>query len=383
MVICGAGVSIYFENFYTIYCDPIDGVNNSEGINNDQNKGTVKDTEKGNSEDNSYKISGSIAKGVIKEAVQEALEGIGTAVPTVVGGMAGASLGNAIIKSAGKLPPAQKAVLGVVTAAVGGLGVTLATGFGRELVKNMTKDKGAESSASVSDVNVSKGRDADGFIHSVLEKGDELSPLQMILNYEIIFALLILVHMTLLILILFHKLYVSAGLNIFGKLLSKNIVEKYEKIKGMIEKIGTTYLIILFIINVIFILFYIFILIYANVELSNNLDAYINVHLKMNKSVIMLLLVKSNFTFCHLNCKNLTLSFNNSSFNYFIHSSAILKYEPKYPIPLNLEATDSINPRSPFLEALERLENERVSDLQLIKISRNSCRGRRNRMKSP
>jgi len=36
-------------------------------------------------------------------------------------------------------------------------------------------------------------------------------------------------------------------------------------------------------------------IIYANVELSNNIEDYINVHLKMKKGVIMLLLVKSNF----------------------------------------------------------------------------------------
>jgi len=36
------------------------------------------------------------------------------------------------------------------------------------------------------------------------------------------------------------------------------------------------------------------VLIYANVELSNNLDAYIDVHLSMKKGAMMLLLVKSN-----------------------------------------------------------------------------------------
>ena len=71
-------------------------------------------------------------------------------------------------------------------------------------------DKGAvkevESSGSGigsgSEVSGSKGGNGvDGYIASVLEKGDELSPLQMILNYEIIFGLLILVHMSILILI--------------------------------------------------------------------------------------------------------------------------------------------------------------------------------------
>ena len=85
----------------------------------------------------------------------------------------------------------------------------------------------------------------------------------------------------------------------------------------------------------------------------------------------------NNLAHCLLNFNK--LSFNNGSFNYFIHSSAILNSDPRNPVPINLEATESQNSRSPILEALERLENERVSDLQLIKISRNSCRGRGQR----
>ena len=94
-----------------------------------------------------------------------------------------------------------------------------------------------------------------------------------------------------------QKIYISSGfgLKIISKLFSKNIVEKYEKIKKIIKNIGTKYLIILTIINVILILFYIIVLIYANVELSNNLDEFIQVHLNMKKSIIMLLLVKSKF----------------------------------------------------------------------------------------
>jgi hypothetical protein len=60
-------------------------------------------------------------------------------------------------------------------------------------------------------------------------------------------------------------------------------------------EIGTAYLIILVIINVILILFYIIMLIYVNVELSNNIDAFIDVHLRMKESIILLLSVKSNF----------------------------------------------------------------------------------------
>ena len=63
----------------------------------------------------------------------------------------------------------------------------------------------------------------------------------------------------------------------------------------MIEKIGQRYLIILIIINVVFIFFDLGIIIYANIELSNNLEDFIHVHLNMKKNIIMLLFVKSKF----------------------------------------------------------------------------------------
>jgi hypothetical protein len=63
----------------------------------------------------------------------------------------------------------------------------------------------------------------------------------------------------------------------------------------MIEKIGKRYLIILIIINVVSILFDLGVILYANIELSNNIDDFIHVHLKMKNSIINLLFVKSKF----------------------------------------------------------------------------------------
>jgi len=63
----------------------------------------------------------------------------------------------------------------------------------------------------------------------------------------------------------------------------------------MIEKIGKRYLILLIIINVVFILFDLGVIIYANIELSNNIEDFIQVHLNMKNSIIMLLFVKSKF----------------------------------------------------------------------------------------
>jgi len=289
-----------FGYFSSIYCEPTDSVSNNSGENNKDNKidsgnNVEKGKEKAKTDD--YTISASVAKGIVKEAVEGAVEGISKVVPTVVGGFVGGSLGVAAIKHANSLPPVQKAMLGVGTAVIGAFGVNVATGLGKSVVTNASKSTGAESSVSGSNISSSTGAKGenvkDFIIPSIFEK--ELSPLETILNSEIILCVLILVHMCFIILIGLHKLYISYGLNIISKLLSKNLAEKYANFKKKIENIGTMYLIILIIINVILILFYIFMLIYANVELSNNIDAFIEVHLKMKKGAIMLLLVKSNF----------------------------------------------------------------------------------------
>jgi len=156
-----------------------------------------------------------------------------------------------------------------------------------EVDKDNNNNNSENNNKYIENSNISSNTDGkeesvkDFIIPSILEK--ELSPLQMILNCEIILSVLVLVHIGVIILIGLHKLYISSGLNIISKLFSPKIAAKYEKFKKRIENIGNTYLIIIVIINVISILFYIIVLIYANVELSNNIDAYIDVHLDMKK----------------------------------------------------------------------------------------------------
>jgi len=86
---------------------------------------------------------------------------------------------------------------------VGAFGVPVGTGLGKEIVKSASnsKSKELESSLSGSDINISSstggnGKNVKDFIKSsILEK--ELSPLQMILNSEIILNVLILLHICL------------------------------------------------------------------------------------------------------------------------------------------------------------------------------------------
>ena len=260
-------LGIYFD-LNTIYCDDTDDDTSNDNNNNNNNS---KDTN-----DKSYLYSGSVDKGIIKEAVQGVVEGIGNIVPVVVGGIAGAGLGGAIIKSTSGLPPLQKAALGVATAIGGSLGVSVSSAVGKEIAKNIINTH----------ENVTDSSDK---IASILEFGDNMSPLQALLNYEIVICLLILFHIVILILILLNKVYVSGSLKVISKIIPKQILDKYDKYKVMIEQISNKFLIILFIINVIFLLGYILLLIYINFEISSHLDDYINVHSKMKKIISILL----------------------------------------------------------------------------------------------
>ena len=192
-------VGVEFGYFNTIYCEPTDGESNNNVDSNKDNKSVTENKEvkgKEKKDDDTYKVSANVAKGMIKEAVQGAVEGISKAVPVVVGGMVGGSLGVAVIKASNSLPPVQKAILGVGTAVGGAFTVTAAAGISSELVNKITKNNPTSNNKTSSgDSGI------EGLIPSVLETGDELSPLQLILNYEIILGLLILVHMFILFLI--------------------------------------------------------------------------------------------------------------------------------------------------------------------------------------
>jgi hypothetical protein len=86
------------------------------------------------------------------------------------------------------------------------------------------------------------------------------------------------------------------------------------------------------------------------------------------------------FSLCSLKRNN--LSFNKSTLKSFLHTSAILNSDPRNhqpnnleasssnnpsSQPINLEASSSNDPRSPIFVEVERLDNERLSNLQLTR----------------
>jgi hypothetical protein len=327
ILICSAAAAslgICFDLFNTIYCDDdseTENDNDKEGNNKEsQNKGKEKediaaakknDHNSGSSQAaaNSHQYSGSVDKGIVKEAVEGVIEGIGNFAPGVIGSLAGAKLGSAIIKST-NLPPLQKAGLGVLTAASGAAGIILATNSAKNLTMNLNKKYEKSKTDSERLLSMSQNSDTDTDtdtdidISSILEYGDEISPLQALLNNEIAILLLIIIHMVIILLVLFNKFYVSGSLNLISKLLTKSSTAaaalaaaavKFEKYKIMLDKLGNRFLNILLVINVVFILAYILLLLYINIKLSCNLDDFIDVHNDMKKGISLLLFINSKF----------------------------------------------------------------------------------------
>ena len=291
-------VGIEFGYFEAIYCEPTDSESSNNVDNNKDNKNENKnDNKNDNNNDNKdvkgkgkekekkeddYNISANIPKGVIKETV----EGISNVVPPLVGGLVGGKLGAAVIKASNSLPPVPKALLGVGTAIMGAGGVTYITAA----VKDLTKNNSSVNTPSINNKPSIGDSNKDDFIASVLESGEELSPLHNLINHEIVFSILIFGHIGILLLIWLHKWYLSISSKVISKFLSPNLTKKYENYRVMIEKIGNSYLTILIIINVLFILFYLCVIIYVNIELSNNIEDYISVHLNMKKGIIFLIM---------------------------------------------------------------------------------------------
>jgi hypothetical protein len=142
------------------------------------------------------------------------------------------------------------------------------------------------------------GGDGGNFIPSLLD--GNLSPLEILINCEILSNIMILFHIFLLVLILIQKfnlkVITKSSVGFIRKFVNKY---KLNKLQNFINKIGewsNKYLTILLLINACIIVFYVLLNVYINIELSSNLNEYIHVYTKfqIKKGGILLLLLNCN-----------------------------------------------------------------------------------------
>ena len=154
------------------------------------------------------------------------------------------------------------------------------------------------NSMSSSDKIINSGIDGSGdgggsFIASVSDYSDSLSPLEILINYELLINTMILFHIIIICFILLKnyniKIISNGGVSLISKITNKYKLNKLQFIIDKLSNMSKNYLLLLLIINVLILLFYIFLNIYILNELSNNLNEYIYAYNKINKGVVLLL----------------------------------------------------------------------------------------------
>lgn len=170
----------------------------------------------------------------------------------------------------------------------------------------------------------SDGGDGGFFIPSIYESFDNLSPLEALINCEILLNLMILFHIFLIALILIKKfnikifkkrvtlvffswlwdkakvgfigkifknkitlaffswLWDKAKVSFIGKIFNKYKLNSLQNLISKFELISDNYLSILLILNILAIIYSVVINLYVNIELSNNLNEYITVYHKFH-----------------------------------------------------------------------------------------------------
>lgn len=281
-----------------------------------------------NNDDKNYQFT--ISKSFVKDGFDSLFKVLSDSLPEIVGGIGGAKIAAASIKSAGSLPPLQRGLVGVLTGGAGALTLGLtgtaiknirkATDSGADdilvkiprsyleeiaknykgddelVIKTVKKlvefDKNINKTETGTNIGVETttgvGGDGGNFIPSVLESYDNLSPLEILINCEILINIMILFYFFLIAIILIQKynikIFKISSVGLISKIFNMESIRKggaADKINKFMEGIGNfsdKYLLLLLLINIFLILFCVLLNIYINIELSNNLDKFIQLH---------------------------------------------------------------------------------------------------------
>jgi len=263
-----------------IYCEGDDtDISNTSGDNNETNidnnaKPVIlesKDYYHINKEDFNKGVS------MINQGIKTGFESV---IPNLGPGTAAAGAAGSIIKNS-NLPTLPKLALAGLGAAIVGGSTKIGLVTADALVKSVSSK---ETSEKVSDTGNETQSPVNDFIHSVLEKGDMLTPLEELLRCQLGLNVLILLGIFILIMILYNKLFINNGFNLFSKLFNMSFWPTYikvrvENIKSLSNKVNSfndKFFYILFIIISLTLIFDILLNIYIISELNTNLQVYID-----------------------------------------------------------------------------------------------------------
>lgn len=158
--------------------------------------------------------------------------------------------------------------------------------------KSSKNSKDLLANTSNSDINNTNINNSpmEEFIHSVIESSENTSPLENLLDCEILFGGLILISLSFIIIILclwvYNKYNIILIKYILGTNLGYKIMGKFVNM-NFIKNMNDRFFLSLIVINIIVLIFCILFQLYISVELRLNLLDYIEVHNQIKKSGLL------------------------------------------------------------------------------------------------
>src|SRR6266446_5687159 len=224
---------------------------------------------------------------ISKEAFDKGVDLFNQSITTVIqsiaphlgAGTAAAGAVAAVIKNS-NLPILPKLALTGATAAIAAGGTRIGlVGADALLRSNASK----ESIEIVPDTLNEPQSPVNDFIHSVLEKGDMLTPLEELLKCQLGLNVLMLVEIFILIMIIYNKLFINSSFSIFNKYLYPKLGDRFKSFSHKINSFNDRFFYIIFIINCLFLIFAILFSFIIIGSLNTNLQDYIDVYNQIKK----------------------------------------------------------------------------------------------------
>jgi len=279
-------IFIIFLYYFTgiIYCEGGDSDINTSTTEN-SNTNTVDNTKNDStkaiileSKDHYHINKNDFNKGVefISKNIQTGIE---SAVPNLGAASAAGAAATAVIKNS-NLPVLPKLALTGISAAVVGASTKIGIVTADSLLNNKARNESINSEI-ISDTGDEIQSPVNDFIHSVLEKGDMLTPLEELLRCQLGLNVIMLVKIFILIAILYNKLFINSGFSIFNKYFK--LGDRFRSLSSKMSNFNNRFFYILFIIISLALIFDIFLSIYITGELNTNLQEYIDVYNHMKK----------------------------------------------------------------------------------------------------
>ena len=276
-------IVIYYYLTGIIYCEGGDSdINTPSGDNTNTSSGDSTRAVILESKDHYHITKEDFNKGV-EFISQNIRSGIESVIPNLGAASAAGAAATAVINKS-NLPTLPKLALTGITAAVVGAGTKIGIAAGDSLLDNKARNESVTPSIeNISNTGDEIQSPVNVFIHSVLEKGDMLTPLEELLKCQLGLNVLMLVEIFILIMIIYNKLFINSSFSIFNKYLYPKLGDRFKSLFNKMNSFNDKFFYIIFIINCLCLIFAIFLSFIIIGSLNTNLQEYIDVYNQIKK----------------------------------------------------------------------------------------------------